>query len=204
MPLRTASTLLIGLLLVGLTTSYAQDKVIEPSTEKSFPVTVTVSSGDEQHTLSITGVTVRKKFVFKVYGMAHYMENPPTGSTEELLKAMTVDGKTKQITMDFAREVTAEQIQGAYGDGFKENATAAELASLKGSIDTFLGYFDAPVKENDIFILRWFPGGKVVPVISGNEKPAIVNKRFAEVLWTIWFGEDSIVDREDLVARLVK
>lgn len=182
----------------------AQEKVVEPSTEKSFPSTVTIASGEKQYTLSITGVTVRKKFVFKVYGMAHYMENPPAGSTSDVLKAMTVDGKAKQITMDFAREVTVEQIRGAYSDGFKENATAAELASMKPSIDAFLGYFDAPVKENDTFILRWFPGGTIVPVISGKEKPAIVNQRFAEVLWTIWFGEDSIVDRDDLVSRIAR
>ncbi len=199
-----APALLVAAFLFVTGIAAAQEKVVEPSTEKSFPATVTISSGEKQYALSITGVTVRKKFVFKVYGMAHYMENPPAGSTKEVLKAMTVDGKAKQITMDFAREVTVEQIRGAYSDGFKENATAAELASLKPSIDTFLGYFDAPVKENDTFILRWFPGGTIVPVISGKEKPAIVNQRFAEVLWTIWFGEDSIVDRDDLVSRIAK
>jgi hypothetical protein len=199
-----APALLVAAFLFVTGIAAAQEKVVEPSTEKSFPSTVTISSGEKQYALSITGVTVRKKFVFKVYGMAHYMENPPSGSTKEVLKAMTVDGKAKQITMDFAREVTVEQIRGAYSDGFKENATAAELASLKPSIDTFLGYFDAPVKENDTFILRWFPGGTIVPVISGKEKAAIVDQRFAEVLWTIWFGEDSIVDRDDLVSRIAK
>lgn len=201
---RTTPALLVLAFLLTATLAPAQERVVEPSTEKSFPATVTISSGEKQHALSITGVAVRKKFVFKVYGMAHYIENPPAGSTNELLKAMVVDGKAKQITMDFAREVTVEQIRGAYGDGFKENASAGELASLQPSIDTFLGYFDAPVKENDTFILRWFPGGRIVPVIAGKEKPAIVNQRFAEVLWTIWFGEDSIVDREALVSRIAK
>ena len=199
-----ATPLLVVAFLFVTGLAAAQERVVEPSTEKSFPATVTIASGEKQYTLSMTGVTVRKKFVFKVYGMAHYMENPPSGSTKEVLKAMTVDGKAKQITMDFAREVTVEQIRGAYSDGFNENATAAELASLKPSIDAFLGYFDAPVKENDTFILRWFPGGTIVPVISGKEKAAIVNQRFAEVLWTIWFGEDSIVDRDDLVSRISK
>jgi len=201
---RSIPAILVLAILFGATLAAAQERVVEPSTEKAFPATVTVSSGEKQYTLSITGVAVRKKFVFKVYGMAHYFEDPPAGSMKDVLKAMTVDGKAKQITMDFAREVTVEQIRGAYSDGFKENAPAEELASLKPSIDTFLSYFDAPVKENDTFILRWFPGGKIVPVIGGKEKPAIVNQRFAEVLWTIWFGEDSIVDREDLVARIAK
>jgi hypothetical protein len=201
---RLIPALLTVLLLLWSGRVTAQESVVEPSTEKSFPATVTLSSGEKQHTLQITGVAVRKKFVFKVYGMAHYAEDPQSGSTNELLQAMRKDGKAKQITMDFAREVTVEQIRGAYSDGFKENASAADLTSLKPSIDAFLGYFDAPVKENETFILRWFPGGKIVPVIGGKERPAIVDQKFAELLWSIWFGEESIVDREDLVARIAK
>jgi hypothetical protein len=201
---RLIPALLIVLLVLWSGRVTAQESVVEPSTEKSFPATVTLSSAEKQHTLQITGVAVRKKFVFKVYGMAHYAEDPQSGSTKELLQAMRKDGKAKQITMDFAREVTVEQIRGAYSDGFKENASAADLTSLKPSIDAFLGYFDAPVKENETFILRWFPGGKIVPVIGGKERPAIVDQKFAELLWSIWFGEESIVDREDLVARIAK
>jgi Chalcone isomerase-like len=204
MSVRIFPLLSLSLFLLASVLSFSQETAVEPSTEKAFPVSVTVSSGGKEHVLSLTGLAVRKKFVFKVYGMAHYIEDPQPGTTKDLLKAMAADGKAKQITMNFAREVSPEQIRGAYSEGFKENATAEELPSLKPSVDAFLGYFEAPVKENDTFILRWLPGGRIAVIIGGKEKTEIVDRRFAEVLWSIWFGEDSIVDREDLVGRIAR
>jgi hypothetical protein len=104
--------------------------------------------------------------------------------------------------MIFVRDVDAPTIQKAYRDGFKENATTAELVALQPFIDRFLTAFNAGVKENDIFILRWLPGGIIVPVVQGEEKQSITDQTFARVLWSIWFGGDSIVDRDDLITRL--
>jgi hypothetical protein len=180
--------------------AFSQELVTEPSTEKKFPATVTV----DQVQLKLTGLAVRKKVVFKVYGMAHYAQDPPTGSVAEVIKALLADGKAKQITMDFARDVDGEKIHDAYADGFKENATKEELASIQPLVDQFVNYFSGGVKENQQFILRWLPGGVVKATINGEEKPAITNTTFARVLWTIWLGEDSIVDRKDLVNRIAK
>ena len=116
-----------------------QEMVKEPSTGKSFPAAVSVAYNGVTYPLSLTGVTVRKKMIFKVYGMAHYIQDPVRGKKDAVLNAMTVDGKAKMIVMDFARDVDA----------------------------------------------------------------AITNQQFARVLWSIWFGQNSIVDREDLVDRIV-
>jgi hypothetical protein len=115
---------------------------------------------------------------------------------------MLVDGKARQITMDFARDVDAGKIRDAYLDGFRENATADELKSIQPLVDEFVGFFAKEVKENQQLILRWLPGGIVVATITGEEMPAITSPLFARVLWSIWFGKDSIVDRDDLVVRI--
>jgi len=180
----------------------AQETAKEASTGKNFPVVAHYSYHGTDFTMSLTGLTVRKKFVFKVYGMAHYAQDPPRGKKEELLKAMIVDGTAKQISMDFARDVDATKIREAYADGFKENATADELKAIQPFVDQFTGYFTKEVKENEQFVLRWLPGGVLIATIAGEEKPAIINTTFARVLWTIWFGPDSIVDRDELVGRL--
>lgn len=183
---------------------FGQETAKESSTGKSFPVVVTCTYNGADHALSLTGMTVRKKFLFKVYGMAHYMEEPPKANEEDALKAVMAEGKAKQITMDFARDVDAGKIKEAYADGFKENATADELKSIQPFVDQFTGYFTVEVKENQQFILRWLPGGVVIASIAGEDKPPITNTVFARVLWSIWFGTDSIVDREDLVERIVQ
>jgi hypothetical protein len=180
----------------------AQESVQEPSTGKSFPVVVKYTKNGTEYPMSLTGVAVRKKLVFKVYGMAHYAQDPVKAPKEEALGAMLVDGKARQITMDFARDVDAGKIRDAYMDGFRENATADELKSIQPLVDQFIGFFAKEVKENQQFIVRWLPGGVVVATVAGEEKPPITSPIFARVLWSIWLGKDSIVDREDLVARI--
>jgi hypothetical protein len=184
--------------------SNAQEKVTEPSTGKMFEGKVVVNHDGTEYALQLTGVTVRKKLMFKVYGMAHYMQEPSTMSEEVAFQTVLTDGKAKEIVMDFARDVDRKKIQDAYRDGFKENASEEDVKKLQPMIDQFVGFFSKDVKENDRFILRWFPGGTIIAVVQGETKPAIKEDLFARTLWSIWFGEDSIVDRNDLVSRIVK
>jgi hypothetical protein len=194
--------LIAGGLLVHAS-SHGQELVKEPSTEKSFPAGVKYTYAGTEYPMDITGVAVRKKFLFKVYGLAHYMQDPPHGTLEKVLKDIMTDGKAKQLTMVFVRDVDQEKIRGAYRDGFEENAGSDGMAAIKESVNRFVGFFDRNVKENDVFILRWLPGGIIMTNVCGDEKPAIVDQHFASTLWSIWFGENSIVDREDLVSRLL-
>ncbi|MGB2957619.1 MAG: chalcone isomerase family protein [Bacteroidota bacterium] len=187
-------------LIVLSAVSPAQDVVIEESTEKEFLREVTLSHDSTEYTLTATGTTVRKKFFFKVYGMVHYMEDPQSGSVEEVIQSVLTEEKAKQIVMDFSRDVGGHQIQDAYRDGFKENATEEELKTIQADVDSFVNYYSAEIKENDQLLLRWLPGGTVVAIIKGEEQPPITNPTFARVLWTIWFGPDSIVDPEELVS----
>jgi len=182
----------------------SQTVVKEPSTEKGFPASVTFKSGTSEYTVALTGLSVRKKYFFKVYGIAHYMQDAGTMSKNDAFKACLEDGKAKQITMDFARDVDNKSIINAYNDGFEENATKEELASVQAALTQYLGYFDKEVKENQQYILRWLPGGTILATIQGEEKPAITNVTFARVLWSIWLGPESVVDRDDLVARIAK
>jgi len=189
-------------LLLVAAVAVAQETVKESSTGKSFPVTVKYAWHGTEYTMSLTGTAVRKKLVFKVYGMAHYAQDPPSGPTDDVLRAMLVDGKARQITMDFARDVDAGKIRDAYMDGFRENATAEEMKAIQPLVDQFVGYFAVDVKENQQFIVRWLPGGTVIASVAAEEKPPITSEVFARVLWSIWLGKDSIVDRDDLVARI--
>jgi len=191
---------LLLFLIVLSAVSPAQDVVVEESTEKEFLREVTFSHDTTEYTLTATGTTVRKKFFFKVYGMIHYMEDPQGGPVEQVIQSVLTEEKAKQIIMDFSRDVGSNQIQDAYRDGFKENATEEELQTIQADVDSFVNYYSAEIKENDQLILRWLPGGTVVAIIKGEEQPPITNPTFARILWTIWLGPDSIVDPEELVA----
>ena len=191
---------LLLFLIVLSAVSPAQDVVVEESTEKEFLREVTFSHDTTEYTLTATGTTVRKKFFFKVYGMIHYMEDPQGGPVEQVIQSVLTEEKAKQIIMDFSRDVGSNEIQDAYRDGFKENATEEELQTIQADVDSFVNYYSAEIKENDQLILRWLPGGTVVAIIKGEEQPPITNPTFARILWTVWLGPDSIVDPEELVA----
>ncbi len=186
------------------TAMFAQETVKENSTGKVFPATVTITQEGKSYSLALTGTAVRKKLIIKVYAIAHYMQDPPAGSAKDVFAGILTDGKAKQITMQFVREVGVDKIRTAYHDGFQDNAGKDEYAAITPFVDQFLGYFGSDVKEGDVFVLRWLPGGVVQAQVQGVEKPAITNSQFARVLWSIWLGEDAIVDREDLVSRCVK
>jgi hypothetical protein len=191
-----------SLMFLAAVTAQAQETVQEPSTGKTFPAVVKYAKDGTEYTMSLTGVAVRKKLVFKVYGMAHYAQDPVRAPREDALAAMLVDGKARQITMDFARDVDAAKIRDAYMDGFKENSSADEMKTIRPLVDQFVAFFAGEVKENQQFIIRWLPGGIVVASVAGEEKPPITSPLFARVLWSIWLGKDSIVDRDDLVAKI--
>lgn len=181
----------------------AQGTVKEPSTEKLFPAEVTFSHAGKDYVLKPTGLAVRKKLFFKVYGMVHYMQDAPkTANAEDAFKEVLSDERAKQITLEFARDVDVPKIKEAYADGFKQHASPDELRQIQPLIDQFTGYFSKDVKENDRFVFRWIPGGSVAVIIQGEEKPVITGVAFARALWSIWFGKGSIVDREDLVENM--
>jgi hypothetical protein len=202
---RQLFSLLIFVLFGMCSMAAAQETYQEPSTGKTFPTTVQIAHNDANFTLQLTGATVRKKFFFKVYAVAHYMElSEEAMSKDALLKMALTDGPAKQIVMDFARDVDAEKIQGAYREAFEKHTSPEVYQSIKPLTEQFIGYFNEPVKENDQFILQWLPGGTIIAIVKGKTQPAISNVDLAKALWATWLGKDSIVDRDKLVERVAK
>jgi hypothetical protein len=203
---RSVNGVLVVLLAICICPLVAQpqDTVKEGATNKLFPKTVSFEYGGKNYSLSVTGVAARKKLVFKGYGVAHYMDVADFESKDAAVAAALSDAHAKQITMDFARGIGMGRIRGAFRGDFKKHATDEELSAISTFIDTFIGYLDKEkVEENDQFVLRWLPGGTVLSIIQGEEKAPITNVAFASVLWQIWLGEHSVVNRDKLVAIAV-
>jgi len=181
----------------------AQDEVEEPSTDRKFPKTVTFESGGGNYSLTVTGLAVRKKFMFKVYGMAHYMDVAGFENKEAVFEAAKSDERAKQITMVFVRDVEAKKIQDAYREGIKKNATDEEFEEIKDLVERFAGFYTKDIAKGDRYVIRWLPGGVVESLNHGAPNETITDATFASVLWQIWLGKDSIVDRDRLVEMAV-
>jgi hypothetical protein len=192
--------------IAAVATVVAQgDTVEEKSTGKLFPKTISFAGEYKTFNLEVTGVGLRKKYWAKVYGMAHYMEGGQKYENKDAaLTAALSDQYAKQITMIFVRDVDAEKIQNSFRDGFKKNASESEMNEISIMVEQFAGYFFDDIKKGHKFVFQVAPGGRVNTIIHGEEQGPIDSVTFARVLWRIWLGKHSPVDRNRLVEMIVE
>lgn len=192
--------------IAAVATVVAQgDTVEEKSTGKQFPKTVSFAGDYKTFNLEVTGVGLRKKLWAKVYGMAHYMEGGTTyESKDAALTAALSDQYAKQITMIFVRDVEGQKIQDSFREGFEKNASKSEMDEISVMVEQFVAYFFDDVKKGHKVVFQVAPGGSVNTIIHGEEQGPIKSVTFARVLWRIWLGKHSPVDRNRLVEMAVK
>lgn len=151
-----------------------------------------------------TGVRTRTMLKVKVYGVGLYVADEALRGPLASFKGRTTSPEfynqlvwgdfKKQVTMKFVRDVTRDQIQGA----FRESLASANRARL----DAFLAYFN-DTKSGEDYVLRWVPGSGLETTVAGQAKPAIADKDFAAAVFGIWLGPKPIQDdiKRGLVSR---
>ena len=173
----------------------------DSSTGTEFPTTVSVSSDGEEHSLEATGASVRKKFVFKVYAIAHYMQNPPSGNKEQVISEILSSSEPKQMTMKWLRKVSQNRIVNGYKDTL-QSVLGNKLTSIKPSLDKFLSFYKEDAKEGDVHVLRWLPEGKLELIVNETSQGQLQDPVLAEAFWKMWFGKQSVVVPAQLVSRI--
>jgi hypothetical protein len=184
------------LLSLALATPVLAQEVAEPKSGVKF----TTKSGDT----SLLGVGLRTRTMLKVkvYAVGFYVADSALagplashkGKTEApaFYKELVSGDFGKQIVMKFVRDVTTDQIRGAF------------RGSLQGTskLEPFLGYF-GDTKVGQEYVLTWKPGGVLATTVAGAEKPEINDKAFASAVFGIWLGEKPIQAdiKKALVAR---
>lgn len=171
--------------------------VTDSSTGVTFPSQVTISHNGEQYKLDATGVSTRKKFFVKVYSVASYLQEgaPKDG---DKFQVFSNDQFAKQLTLKWVHEASPEKVQEGYQESFKNALSQADYSKLQNEINQYIQFFNQPVQKGEEQIIRWFPGGYVEVLINGKTVGSITNKEFAKALWSIWFGNKSVVDRSNL------
>ena len=173
------------LLSFALATPALAQEVAEPKSGVKFAA----KSGD----MSLLGVGLRTRTMLKVkvYAVGLYVADSAVagplaahkGKTDQapFYKELVWGDFGKQIVMKFTRDVTADQIRGAFRE------------TLQGTskLDQFLGYF-GDTKEGQEYVITWKPGGILATKVIGVDKPEIADKDFAAAVFGIWLGEKPI------------
>lgn len=194
-----------AVLMVGTALLFTAEagEIRDPATDVAFPDAVSAKSNGKTYDLQATGVATRKKFVFKVYSIAHYIQDPASITGADKLQAIVDSDKAKQFTIKWVRGVDAKTIADSYRDALQKVFSQADQQKLKSQIDGFLGFFTTDSKKGDVYEIRSFPGGTVEVAINGKVAGNVTSKEFAKGVWLIWFGEHSVlVDRNTLVSLL--
>ncbi len=191
--------------LGGAMPVFSMETVKEPGTKIEFPVIASFRYQGAEHVLRLTGAALRRKFFFKIYAMAHYMEDGKEKSSAEALHAVLTDGKAKQIVIEYVRFFGGDKMRDTLREGFQKNTTPAEYREIRPVADPFCDYFgDKAIRNHDRAVLRWLAGGTVVAIFNGKEIATIRNRVFARALWSIWFGDQPVVNRERLIQRMIQ
>lgn len=198
----------ILLSIACISVAHADNSISETKDEKQFPHNIVIKYNNEQLDMFITGSTIRRKFFLKIYTMAHYIEQLPDVAGLEIsdiniYKNILQNNGIKQISMVFLRKLSAEQIQNSLRSGIRLNSNEADYLKILPQVEEFTQSIYADVKKNDEFIIRWLPDGSVISFFQGEQINSIKNMKFAEILWSIWFGDFSVVDRKALIGELL-
>lgn len=172
----------------------------EMSAASLFPKEISIDHEGKQYQLGLTGVSTRKKFFVKVYNVASYLQKDAL-QKGDILNSIMQGNAAKQLTIRWVHNATSNQVRAGYEESFKKVMGPSDDEALHGDLEKFLSFFNVDVSKGDEFILRWLPGGSVDVIIDGQKAGSIRNEAFAKKLWEIWFGNQSVVNRNELLSQ---
>ena len=132
--------------------------------------------------LVLNGIGIRRATIFnvKVYVGGLYVLKK-----SKEVKTILTQENPKHITMKFVRGVDADDLQGAWLEGFKAAVSDTDRAPLMEAFNKFNATMK-DVEEGDVISLNFLDQGVQVSV-KGQRHPFIGNKDFSKALLSIWF-----------------
>jgi len=153
---------------------------------KGIKIEETVQVGSS--TLVLNGAGLRTKMMFKVYAGALYLAQKQTDAN-----SVINDHGNKRIAMHFLRDVSSEQLLDGMNEGFADNNTQAEMASIDAQMKLFQKMMVSAkeVKEGDVILLDCTSAGTQVS-LNGRLLGKIDGELFNQALLRVWLGGHAV------------
>jgi len=163
----------------------AQAQPVEMEGQKFEP---TVQVGGQ--TLTLNGVGLRKRAIFKVYVNGLYV---PQQSKDA---ATLINEKgARRASLRMLRDVDADSFVSAFTDGLRNNLSDAQMTALKPQIDTFVSTLKAigEAKKGDVINFDYTPDGGTRITVNGQSKGATIpGHDFYSAVMRIWLGDKPV------------
>ncbi len=181
--------------------AFAAQEVTDSSTGVSFPAEISFDYQGKNYQLDATGVATRKKLIVKVYSVAHYLQKQAAQNGDKLQQILN-DANAKQLTIKWVRDVPLDKALEGYVESFKASNSDQVYEQLQVPFKAYIAFFKQEIKKGDEHVIRWIPGGVIEVQINGKPIGSITNPDFAKALWNIWFGNKSVVNRDNLMSLM--
>lgn len=181
---------------------FADANITDSNTGITFPSEVSFKSNGKDYKLQATGVSTRRKFFVKVYSVASYLQDAAQAKGGDKFEQIMQPDKAKQLTLKWVHEASVGKIQEGYHESFRSALPEDQYAQQKNDIEKYISFFNVDVKVGDEQVIRWLPGGVVEVLFNGKSAGTLTNPEFAKTLWSIWFGPNSVVKRDELVSLM--
>lgn len=180
---------------------HAVNTITDEATGLAFPDEVSFNYLEKSYQLQATGVAVRKKLFFNIYSIAHYTQKGAPSKGDKFQDIIN-DGHAHQLTIKWARDVDALDIQEGFEEALKNGMSGPTRSKLKSAIISFVAMFSRSTVEGEEHVIRLVPEGIIEVFVNGKAVGKITNPDLAKGVWNMWFGPESVVNREDLVALM--
>jgi hypothetical protein len=173
-PIRYLFGLLLPLLLAAAAASAQEGATCR---DISFPRHLQVSGSD----LTLNGLGVRKATFLKVnvYVAALYVAQPSRDP-----KAIIESDQPQQITLQFVRNVGADDLRKAFVEDFEHDPSAAALKERVARLNGWM----SDMKTGQRLIFVRLPHSGIQVSVNGVQKGLIEGDDFARALISIWMG----------------
>jgi hypothetical protein len=143
--------------------------------------------------LELRGAGLLRWLFFKIYNAALYL--PPEVPSENVL-----DDVPKKMVFHYLSDMKAEQFIEPGEPLLMKNASADELAQIRGKIDAINDMY-RDVKKGDRYSLTYMPGTGTELALNDEVLGLISGYDFAAIYYRIWLGENPV--DEDLKKGLM-
>jgi hypothetical protein len=178
---------IVAAALLAVAGPAAQAQPVEMEGQKFEP---TVQVGGQ--TLTLNGVGLRKRAIFKVYVNGLYV---PQKSSDA---ATIINEKgARRASLRMLRDVDADSFVNAFTDGLRSNLSDAQLAALKPQIDSFTGTLKSigEAKKGDVINFDYTPDGGTRIIVNGQPRGTpIPGADFYSAVMRIWLGDKPVDD----------
>lgn len=133
--------------------------------------------------LVLNGLGLREATVFNVdvYVAGLYVQHRSSDGN-----ALAASAETKRLVLHFVRDVSRDDLTGAFTEGFRRNA-GASLGSLQARINRLNGWMPAATTGLELSF-TYFPGTGIRVHVGSSSRGVIEGDDFARVFFSIWLG----------------